>query len=66
MSKENKASVIPNSGPGVDAKAYAIGRTHGGNPPAKLGVPKGKMGLGHRGADQPKESPKGYGAKGGK
>jgi len=57
--EDRKQSVIPTSGPlPVDAAAYAIGRNHKGMPPAKLGVPKGKMGLGRRGPEQPKESPK--------
>jgi hypothetical protein len=50
-----RQSVIPNSGPDVDAAAYAIGRNHADMKP--LGTIKGKTGLGHRGADQPKESP---------
>jgi hypothetical protein len=56
MNKMNKAGVIPNSGPDVDAAAYAIGRNH--KDMAPLGGIKANMGLGRRGADQPKESPK--------
>jgi hypothetical protein len=56
--KNERQAVIPNSGPDVDAAAYAIGRMHKGEPPAKLGVPKAKMGLGRRGPEQPKQTPK--------
>jgi hypothetical protein len=55
--EDRKQSVIPNSTCDVDAAAYAVGRKHNGMPPAKLGAPKG-MGLGRRGADQPKEHTK--------
>ena len=48
-------SVIPNSGPDVDASAYAIGRNH--KDMAPLGTIKGKMGLGHRSEKQPAEHP---------
>jgi hypothetical protein len=51
--KDRMQSVIPTSGSGVDAAKYAVGRMHKGNPPAMLPAPK-NMGMGRRGADQPK------------
>lgn len=55
---DRKQAVIPDSTCGVDAAAYAIGRNHKGNPPAKLGGIKANMGLGRRSEAQPRETPK--------
>jgi hypothetical protein len=57
--KNERQAVIPTSGPTtLDTAMYAEGRKHGGNPPAKLGVPQGNLGMGRRGADQPKQTVK--------
>jgi hypothetical protein len=54
--KNERQSVIPTSGPGVDAAAYAEGRKHKDMTP--IGGIKANMGLGRRGAEQPKETVK--------
>lgn len=54
--KNERQSVIPDSTCGVDAAAFAIGRKHSDMKP--IGGIKANMGIGRRGAEQPKESPK--------
>jgi len=54
--KNERQSVIPNSGPDVDAAKYALGRKHADMKP--LDGIKANMGLGRRGPEQPKETPK--------
>jgi hypothetical protein len=53
---DRKQAVIPDSTCGVDAAAYAEGRKHADMKP--IGAIKANMGLGRRGADQPKQTPK--------
>ena len=54
MKNDRTQSVIPTSGPlTLDMAMYAEGRKHADMKP--LGTIKANMGIGRRGADQPKE-----------
>jgi hypothetical protein len=55
--KNERQAVIPTSGPTtLDAAMYAEGRKHADMKP--IGTIKANMGIGRRGADQPKQTPK--------